>query len=82
MQLKLAIHRITTIRFGSRTSLDGTTLVVDREELSHLVLEDPSFSGVEFEIVQAGESCRAGPVFDIIEPRAKDRIRVRTFRVF
>src|SRR5215510_1949671 len=71
MQLKLAIHRITTIRFGSRTSLDGTTLVVDREELSHLVLEDPSFSGVEFEIVQPGESCRAGPVFDIIEPRAK-----------
>src|SRR5215831_3620101 len=71
MQLKLAIHRITTIRFGDRTSLDGTTLVVDREELSHLVLEDPSFSSVEFEIVQPGESCRAGPIFDIIEPRAK-----------
>src|SRR5262245_47497785 len=73
MQLKLAIHRITTIRFGSRTSLDGTTLVVDREELSRLVLEDPCFSSVEFEIVQPGESCRAGPVFDIIEPRAKEQ---------
>src|SRR5262249_27440822 len=71
MQLKLAIHRITTIRFGSRTSLDGATLVVDREELSRLVLEEPSFSSVEFEIVRPGESCRAGPVFDIIEPRAK-----------
>src|SRR4029453_1796230 len=68
---KLAIHRITTIRFGSRTSLDGTTLFVDREELSHLVLEDPSFSSVEFEMVQPGESCRAGPISDIIEPRAK-----------
>src|SRR5262249_58089082 len=71
MQLKLAIHRITTIRFGSRTSLDGATLVVDREELSRLVLEEPSFSSVEFEIVRPGESCRAGPIFDIIEPRAK-----------
>jgi glycine reductase complex component B subunit alpha and beta len=71
MQLKLALHRITAIRFGTATSLDGTTLVVDVEELRRLLLEDPSLSGVEFEIVQPGESCRAGPVFDIIEPRAK-----------
>ena len=39
--------------------------------LRRLLLEDPSLSSVEFEIVQPGESCRAGPVFDIIEPRAK-----------
>ena len=71
MRLKLAIHRITAIRFGAATSLDGTTLVVDAETLRRLLLEDPSLSSVEFEIVQPGESCRAGPVFDIIEPRAK-----------
>jgi sarcosine reductase len=71
MQLRLAIHRITAIRFGTATSLNGTTLVVDVEELRRLVMEDPSLSGVEFEIVRPGESCRAGPVFDIIEPRAK-----------
>jgi len=71
MQLKLALHRITAIRFGTATSLDGTTLVVDVEELRRLLLGDPSLSGVEFEIVQPGESCRAGPVFDVIEPRAK-----------
>jgi hypothetical protein len=72
MQLTLAIHRITTIRFGSRTSLeDGLTLVVDAEELRRFLLEDPFLSGVEFEIVRPGEHCRAGPVFDIIEPRAK-----------
>ncbi len=72
MQLRLAIHRITAIRFGNRTSVDGTTLVVDAGVLRGLLLEDPSLSGVEFEIVQPGESCRAGPVFDIIEPRAKE----------
>jgi glycine reductase complex component B subunit alpha and beta len=71
MQLELAIHRITAIRFGTTTSLDETTLVVDVEELRRLLLEDPSLSRVEFEIVRPGESCRAGPVFDIIEPRAK-----------
>jgi glycine reductase complex component B subunit alpha and beta len=71
MQLKLSIHRTTAIRFGSKISLDGTTLVVDTEELRRLLLEDPSLSGVDFEIARPGERCRAGPVFDIIEPRAK-----------
>ena len=71
MQLKLSIHRTTAIRFGSKTCLDGTTLVVDTGELRRLLLEDPFISGVDFEIVRPGEPCRAGPVFDIIEPRAK-----------
>jgi glycine reductase complex component B subunit alpha and beta len=71
MQLKLAIHRITAMRFGAGTSVDGSTLVVDAEALRRLLLEDPSLSGVDFEIVRPGERCRAGPVFDIIEPRAK-----------
>lgn len=72
MQLKLAIHPIMDIRFGTATFLDETTLVLDTEDLRGLLLEDPSLSGVEFEIVRPGESCRAGPVFDIIEPRAKE----------
>jgi sarcosine reductase len=71
MELKLAVHRIAAIRFGTATALDGTTLVVDAEALRRLLLEDPSLSGVDFEIVEPGENCRAGPVFDIIEPRAK-----------
>ena len=71
MQLELASYPITTIRFGSATGLDGTVLVVDADGLRALLLEDPSLSGVDFEIVRPGESCRAGPVFDIIEPRAK-----------
>jgi sarcosine reductase len=72
MQLKLAIHPIMYIRFGTATFLDETTLVLDTEDLRGLLLEDPSLSGVEFDIVRPGESCRAGPVFDIIEPRAKE----------
>jgi glycine reductase len=71
MQLSLARHHIASIEFHATTRLDGTTLYVDREELRRLALEDNFLEDVEFDIVRAGESCRAGPVFDIIEPRAK-----------
>jgi glycine reductase len=72
MQLTLAIHPIGEIRFDSKARLNGAMLCVSKEELRRLVLEDSSFAGVDFEIVRAGESCRAGPVFDIVEPRAKE----------
>jgi len=71
MQLTLAIHPIGEIRFDSKTRLNGATLCVSKEELRRLVLEDSSFESVDFEIGRPGESLRAGPVFDIVEPRAK-----------
>ncbi len=72
MELVLAIHRIAEIRFGTATRLDHQTLLVDPEDLRRTVLEDDSIAQVDFEIARPGESCRAGPVFDIIEPRAKE----------
>ena len=71
MELTLAIHPITAIRFGHSTRLDGTSLDVDAEQLRALLLEDQTLTAVELELACPGESCRAGPVFDIIEPRAK-----------
>jgi glycine reductase len=71
MQLTLAVHPITDIQFGTRLSLDGSALMVDGEELRRLVLQDPALDGVSFDIVRPGESCRAGPIFDVVEPRAK-----------
>ena len=71
MALKLVAHPTKELRFGKRTQLEGTTLVVDHEALRRLVLEDTVFESVYFEIVRPGENCRAGPVFDIVEPRAK-----------
>jgi sarcosine reductase len=44
---------------------------MDAEALRRWLLEDPALTNVDFEIARPGESCRAGPVFDIIEPRAK-----------
>ncbi|HET7004454.1 MAG TPA: glycine/sarcosine/betaine reductase component B subunit, partial [Candidatus Binatia bacterium] len=66
MQLTLAVHPITDIHFGTRLSLDGTALTVDREALQSLVLDDPAVDSVTFEIVRPGESCRAGPIFDVV----------------
>ncbi len=72
MALTLAIHSVSTVRFGDKTCLEETTLVANPDELRQLVLEDPAIESVDFEIVQPGESCRAGPIFDIVEPRAKE----------
>ncbi len=71
MPLRLAIHPVSEIRFDTATKLDGATLSVNRDELHRLVLEDSSIESVDFEVVRPGESCRAGPVFDIVEPRVK-----------
>jgi glycine reductase complex component B subunit alpha and beta len=72
VQLTLAYHPVTQIQFGARTHLDGTTLVIDSEDLRRLLLEDGAIKSVNFEIVHPGESCRAGPIFDIVQPRAKE----------
>lgn len=72
MQLTLANHPITTMTFGTPARLDGTDLVIDATELRRIVLEDDSLVSVDFEIAHPGERCRAGPIFDVIEPRAKE----------
>ena len=71
MNLTLAYHPVQALRFGTPTRLDGTTLDIDTDDLRALLLEDEALADVAFEQVAPGEDCRAGPVFDIIEPRAK-----------
>lgn len=71
MALTLAHHPIREIRFGARMRFEGDVLTVDEDELTRLVMEDSRIRSIEFELVHPGESCRAGPVFDIVEPRAK-----------
>ena len=72
MQLTLADHPVTHMQFGAPARLAGTDLVIDAQELRRIVLEDDAVVSVDFEIVRPGERCRAGPVFDVIEPRAKE----------
>ena len=55
MQLTLAYHPVTEIHFGPQTCLDGTTLVIDPEELRQVVLRS------------GGELLHAADVFDLYE---------------
>ena len=71
MQLTLAQHPVGDLQFGALARLEKNVLIVDSDELRRLVLEDESIRSVDFEIVRPGEPCRAGPIFDVIEPRAK-----------
>ena len=71
MQLTLAYRPVNSIGFGERLSLDGTALTVSQDELRAIVLEDPLIDAVDFAVAAPNDSLRAGPVFDIVEPRAK-----------
>ncbi len=71
MELTLAIHPVDTLHFGSETSLKGTSLSVDQEALREYVLTDDRIESLDLFTVAAGEACRFGPVYDIVEPRAK-----------
>ena len=72
MSLTMAIHNISSMAPGSRTELVGTGLQVDIEELRRYLLEDTRLDEVDLEIAGPGDSFRAGYVFDILEPRAKE----------
>ena len=72
MQLTLAQHPVNDLQFATPPRLEGNVLIVDADELRRLVLEDETISSVDFDIVRPGELCRAGPIFDVIEPRAKE----------
>lgn len=71
MLLTLAYHPVQSIGFGDQLALHGSALTVSQAELRAIVLEDPLIEAVDFAIAAPGDSLRAGPVFDIVEPRAK-----------
>ena len=72
MPLTLAVHKTTSMLAGDRTELAGTELRVDIDELRRYLLEDSRLEEVDLEIAGPGDSFRAGYVFDILEPRAKE----------
>lgn len=72
LRLTLAEHPVDEMTWGQGTKLLGSRLQVDLEELRKHLLEDHRLQSVDLEIVRPGESCRAGYVFDIVQPRAKE----------
>lgn len=63
--------RVQDVEFGPRTALVDHALMVDREEIRRLILEDRHFSDVEVHLAKPGDSVRILNSLDVVEPRWK-----------
>src|SRR6266508_1818499 len=72
MKLVLRTYPVRDVAWGEATRLSDGVLHVDREALAtHLVQADSRLAGVDLEIARPGDSCRIGPVFEVLQPRAR-----------
>ena len=71
MRLEVGSVGVEEMELDGRTALDGRTLLVDRDEIRRLVLEDPHFADVELHVARPGESVRIVHALDVSEPRWK-----------
>jgi glycine reductase len=71
MRLELGLTYIQGIQFGGRTEIDGSLLLVARDELVGLLAQESLFERVEISLTYPGDSCRIIHVLDVLEPRYK-----------
>ncbi len=72
MELEMRNITIRDIRFGETNEIRDGVLILRKEDLEEVALEDNRIESVEFDIARPGESTRIFPVKDVIEPRAKE----------
>ena len=70
MGLEIHLHRVDEVVLGDRHGLDAGRLHLNAAKLRDLVLADPLFSAVVFEVVRPGERARITDVTDVIQPDA------------
>jgi len=71
MRLELGGFYVTDVRFGPRTALEDDVLLIDREELTSILQQEPLFDRIDVELAHPGESCRITGVLDVLQPRYK-----------
>lgn len=71
MRLEIGEIIIKDIVFGDKTHIKDGVLMVNKEELKDLILEDDHIRDIDIEIAKPGEKTRITPVKDVIEPRVK-----------
>lgn len=71
MDLELHKVEIRQLEWGPRTGVRDHVLIVDKEELVRMLLEDEALKNVRVELVHPGESVRVLPCKDAVEPRCK-----------
>src|SRR5438309_8983391 len=70
-RLEWQVHTVRGLCWGATTALADGVLTVDGAALAAHLLEDRRLASVDLELAAPGEACRIGPVFDVVEPRAK-----------
>lgn len=72
MRLEHNLVEIKDVVFGDGTCVDGTTLVVDKDDLiARLMESDENIKALKLDIAKPGDKTRIIPVKDVIEPRYK-----------
>ena len=71
MRLEVGTVAVEAIEWGTQTTLQDHTLVVDADEVRQIVLEDPHFANVGAHLVRPGEPVRLIHALDVVEPRWK-----------
>ena len=71
MRLDLDLVYVKDLRFGPRTVIEDDVLLIDREELTSILQQEPLFERIDVELAHPGESCRITGVLDVLEPRYK-----------
>ena len=71
MRFQQDIIDIKNVQFSQKTMISDGELLINRDELRALLLEDNRLKGVDIELARPGEKCRILQVCDVVEPRAK-----------
>lgn len=71
VELEFNYIDIEDIVFADKTCVEGKRLLVCRQEVIDLVLQEPKIESVKLDIALPGESTRILSVKDVIEPRVK-----------
>ena len=71
MKLTLERVRVDDLVLGDNTLINGTTLIVNKDEIIEKILEDERIASVDIGVAKPGGSVRIFSVRDVIEPRVK-----------
>lgn len=71
MRLEIGNIFIKKIQFAAETKVEGSTLLINKEEMIKEISNDDHIKSIDIELVHPGDSVRITPVKDVVEPRVK-----------
>lgn len=69
-RLQIDYMNVTDVHFGEKTSLEGSVLTLNKEELLAVAASN-LFGSLDIKLACPGESCRILSIHDVMQPRCK-----------